>query len=320
MDGMTQQLVEAYAGLFVHCWEYYAVQHLDHRGFWSYRPAYHRLTLLRLADHLQGRYTLGTYVLDRQGECSFAVFDDDREDGLTWLVLLAEELAEQGISLLLEASRRGGHGWVFFDRPVQAHVVRRWLLPFAQRFGMELYPVQDRPRSDGFGNLIRLPLGVHRKSGEWYPFMEVSGSGFLVPVGETVGECCARAVMNARRVRVSVEVLHVEEERETNEKRGGPVTGTGPGAIRAWCRSQDIVEVIGRYTSLDERFVGRCPLPGHHRRGDLRPSLQVFGGDDPHWYCYTWKRAGNVFDFLQLYYGLTVQQAWERLQAGTLGE
>lgn len=100
----------------------------------------------------------------------------------------------------------------------------------------------------------------------------------------------------------------------------GYVCRSGRGAIGAWCRSQNIVEVISRYTSLDRRGVGRCPLPGHHERGDIHPSLQVFGGADSHWYCYTWKRAGNVFDFLQLYYGLTVRQAWERLQVGTLVE
>src|SRR5215472_17054317 len=91
MDGLTQDLVSTYASLFVHCWDYYVIQCLHHRGYWSYRrPAYDRLSLSRLADHLQGRYTLGAYVLDRQGFCSFAVFDDDREDGLVWLVLLAE--------------------------------------------------------------------------------------------------------------------------------------------------------------------------------------------------------------------------------------
>src|SRR5262249_45456263 len=130
---MTADLLREYARLFVHCSDYYAVQYWDSREqVWSYRPAYHPLTLVRLLEHLQGRYTLGTYVVDRQGFCSFAVFDDDRVDGLSRLALLSSELVEQGISLLLEASRRGGHGWVFFERPVKASAVRRWLGPYAQ--------------------------------------------------------------------------------------------------------------------------------------------------------------------------------------------
>ena len=85
----------------------------------------------------------------------------------------------------------------------------------------------------------------------------------------------------------------------------------GRGDIRAWCRAQDIVEVIGRFVVLDRRGVGSCPFPvhflsiscpfkEHHYRGDARPSFQVFGGDDPYWYCFAWGRAGDLFDFVCL--------------------
>ncbi len=72
------------------------------------------------------------------------------------------------------------------------------------------------------------------------------------------------------------------------------------------------------YVALDSRGVGSCPFKEHHYRGDLRPSFQVFGGHDPHWYCYTWRRAGDLFDFLCLYYQLTPQEAWRRLHQGAL--
>ncbi len=257
---------------------------------------------------LMGRYTLGTYVLDPSGSCAFAVFDADSEDGLERLVLLSAELAAQGVSSVLEASRRGGHLWVFLKGATPARVVRRWMGPYAAAYGVELYPKQDALRPGGAGNLVRLPLGVHRQSGGWYPFVVSGPTGVLVPVGETVAACCLWLAAWAKRVEVPAEGWQAMEE----EERGcGEVVGpAGEGAIRAWCQTQDIVEVAGRYTVLDRRGVGRCPLPGHHARGDARPSLQVFGGTDPHWYCCTWGRAGNVFDFLRFYHGLTVQQAW----------
>jgi DNA primase len=96
------------------------------------------------------------------------------------------------------------------------------------------------------------------------------------------------------------------------------VSGFSGGNIRAWCRAQDIVEVIGRFVALDHRGVGSCPFKEHHHRGDLRPSFQVFGGNDPHWYCYTWGCAGDLFDFVCLYYQITPQEAWRRLQDGML--
>ncbi len=92
----------------------------------------------------------------------------------------------------------------------------------------------------------------------------------------------------------------------------------GAGAIQAWCRSQDIMAVIGRYVALDARGVGSCPFKEHHYRGDLRPSFQVFGGTDPHWYCYTLGHGGDLFSFLCSYHNLTPQEGWQRLRNGTL--
>src|SRR5437667_11917508 len=105
MPSVHAELVEAYASLFVHCWSQYAVQQRDG----SYWRVVGPLTLPLLAAHLEGRWTLGTYLLDEQCQCSFAVFDADGVDGLWQMLGLAGELAEQGIPALLEASRRGGH-------------------------------------------------------------------------------------------------------------------------------------------------------------------------------------------------------------------
>jgi CHC2 zinc finger len=83
-------------------------------------------------------------------------------------------------------------------------------------------------------------------------------------------------------------------------------------------QAHDIMAAISRYVTLDERGVGSCPFKEHHYRGDLRPSFQVFGEPDPHWYCYTWRRAGNLFDFLCVYYQLTPQDVWRQVQCGAL--
>src|SRR5581483_5618619 len=120
MNGVTAELVRGYASLFVHCWDYFAVQQRDG----SYRPSYRPLSLSHLADHLMGKYTLGTFAVDREGYCSSAVLDVDHEDGLEGLVLLVRKLAGQGIFTLLEATRRGWHLWIFFDQPVMASHVR----------------------------------------------------------------------------------------------------------------------------------------------------------------------------------------------------
>ncbi len=150
-----------------------------------------------------------------------------------------------------------------------------------------------------------------------------------MPVGETVAECCAWVCQHVQRVAVPDVVVMAASEVPIgcDDSMGMAVGGGVPsltasheryGSIRHWCRSQDILAVIGRYVALDRRGVGSCPFKEHHYRGDVRPSFQVFGGDDPHWYCYTWRRAGDLFDFVCLYYQLTPQEAWRRLQQGGL--
>ena len=323
MQLLDADLVEVYASLFVQCWSQYAVQQRDG----SYWRVGEPLTLPHIAAHLGGQWTLGTYLLDEDDRCSFAVFDADQADGLGQLVGLATELARSGIPTLLEASRRGGHLWVHLAEPTPACVVRAWLLPYACVYGVELYPKQDRLAPGGSGSLIRLPLGIHRRSRGWYPFVEMTSWGKLVLVGETVADCCLWVCQNVERIAVPDGIGFFDgddgiagAEVASGQDEGGDVSLVGHGAIAAWCRAQDIVEVIGRYVALNGRGVGSCPFKEHHYRGDLRPSFQVFGGQDPHWYCYTSRRAGNLFHFLCLYYGLSPQEGWERLQQGTLIE
>ena len=276
------------------------------------------MILEHIQAHLEGHWTLGTYLLDAQSTCTFAVFDDDREDGLERLAVLSVELARFGVATLHEASRRGAHLWIHFLQPTPASLVRAWLLPYAQAYGVELYPKQDCLAAGGSGSLIRLPLGIHQRSRGWYPFVQFLPSLELVPVGQTVAECCTWATHAVERVTVPQEAMVSSGAPDASMVASSHAQVQQVGSIRDWCQSRDIVEVIGRYVVLDGRGIGSCPFVEHHAHRDLHPSFQVFGGNDPHWYCYTWQRAGNVFDFLCLYHGLSVQEGWQRIQTGTL--
>ena len=153
--------------------------------------------------------------------------------------------------------------------------------------------------------------------------MVVSPSWEVLSAGETVEDCLAWAYANVQRVQVPLQHEQVLQERDVvyrgrvQETPVGPAT-SGWMSIREWCQSQDIVSVIGRYVALNRRGIGSCPFPEHHARGDVQPSFQVFGEPDPHWYCYTWRRAGDLFTFLCLYHGLTPREGYQRLVQGTL--
>src|SRR5258708_12811788 len=104
MERLSGELVAGYASLFAHCWGQYAVQ----QGDGSYWRVAEPLTLPLLAAHVEGRWTLGTYLLDEGSCCAFAVFDADGGGGLEGLVALAGGLRGEGGPKGPQAGRAGG--------------------------------------------------------------------------------------------------------------------------------------------------------------------------------------------------------------------
>jgi len=272
----------------------------------------HPLTYEALHQHVQGAHTVGTYVIDEQGTCRFAVFDADREDGLQVLTQLQTCLAGLSIPSYLEHSRRGGHLWVLLASLVTPAHLRRWLLPSCPE-GVEFYPKQEV--SAGYGSLMRVPFGVHRLTGKRY--------GFAGPWQEPVewlttlqrAKVPALAPLPSRTPAVQ---QHTPQSLTTSVVTSDASLCSA--TIQAWCAAQDALRVIGRYVHLDRRGVGCCPFGEHHSDGkDSHPSFRAYtprvaGGSC--WYCYTWQGGGNLFNFLQRYYHLDARTLWHRLLSG----
>ena len=72
-----------------------------------------------LVSHLEGRITLGAYVLNRDSQARFIVFDADDKHEYSKLVAMAKRLIREGVPSYLETSRRGGHLWFFFPQAFQ---------------------------------------------------------------------------------------------------------------------------------------------------------------------------------------------------------
>ena len=139
----------------------------------SYMRVPHPLTLDDIEAHLKGLRTLGLYVIDSPARdtCSFCAIDIDTRDEKLFDDIYAamDRLHVSPYAVCEDSGNKGRHIFIFFAEPVKAAIARQLLkavLKEAQApHNIEIFPKQDRLRADGFGSLIKLPLGVHKKSG-----------------------------------------------------------------------------------------------------------------------------------------------------------
>jgi len=146
--------------------------------------------------YLSDETTVGTYLLDQNGNVLFICIDIDvNKDALETadgditqfeFILQKQALQIQDIfskcdikPLIENSGRRGYHIWVFFDKPTSARNVRRKLKQLEQEFSLvddrlhwEIFPKQDSVSPGGYGSLIKMPLQPHKVSGNMSHFVD----------------------------------------------------------------------------------------------------------------------------------------------------
>jgi hypothetical protein len=174
---LTSALLASWQQHWVNRTQPYAVQQRDGTYRWVYTPC----TPAVLQAHLAGTVTVALSSTDAGGCCRWLCLDSDDIEALPHLLSLRTALAEQGLPGLVEASRRGGHLWLFLEDAVPA-VAARWLLHSALAElaaggvvvpAHELYP--DTTLAGALGHAVRLPLGVHQLTGRRYPLFDAAG-------------------------------------------------------------------------------------------------------------------------------------------------
>lgn len=179
--------------------------------------SYFPLTDDVLQEHLAGMASYGVYTLkgtvNEQAYCDgaeeftefttkYMVFDLDTysPEAYEHLVFCLNQLilelgtqpdgsplATNDCLLMENSGGKGFHAWLFFSTPLPAAQVRSWVAAafrpswdaVADAFDgtpLEIFPKQDAP-TGGFGNLVKLPFGVHAKSGRRSTVVEV-GQGW----------------------------------------------------------------------------------------------------------------------------------------------
>ncbi|MBU1720792.1 MAG: DEAD/DEAH box helicase [Bacteroidetes bacterium] len=132
---------------------------------------YRKLTDAEIEKHLCGQQFIGIYPLLQDNTSWFIVADFDKENWAEECRIFLKECTTRGIPAYLERSRsgKGGHVWIFFEKPYLAAKSRKIVVSILQQAGLlflldrtssfdRLFPNQDMHQGKGFGNLIAMPF------------------------------------------------------------------------------------------------------------------------------------------------------------------
>jgi hypothetical protein len=158
----------------------------------GYVPVRRPMDKSDLEDHLKGVKTYGIYLMEQNATVRCGIIDADlvpslrgknrktsdsariKKEQAYMIARLDESSRAIGLAPLVEISGgKGFHFWYFSDKPVQASMMRKAMAGLADPlkndlscFDLEIFPKQDHLTGKGFGNLVKLPLGIHRLSGK----------------------------------------------------------------------------------------------------------------------------------------------------------
>jgi hypothetical protein len=184
-------------------------------GETGYSPVHEPLTPAVVRNHLLGTYTVGVYPIRLDGTCTFFAVDLDVDKGAIEQArgrpeearrlrdALRQEAArliaaftDLGLAPLFEDSGyKGRHFWVFLEQPEPAEVLHQlgrlflaWQTPQLPRgLHLEFFPKQGGVKVKGLGNLIKLPLGIHRRTGRRAVLLDEIGRPLPAPLAALRG-------------------------------------------------------------------------------------------------------------------------------------
>jgi hypothetical protein len=167
----------------------HAVESVDRAGRRSFVPVHRDMAAEDWERHLRGETTLALPLVRAGNLVTLGVLDVDVERralaehggqagdllgrALGAALRLRNELERRGCASLFEASGyKGYHLWLRLGEPVPAFRLRRWLLQVVEAAGalpegvrVEVFPNRDRLREGEVGPVVKLPLGVHSRTG-----------------------------------------------------------------------------------------------------------------------------------------------------------
>ena len=230
------------------------------------------LTPDTIRRHLEGEITIGLYAINPATQCSkWVAIDADYPDAMEDLLKLQYSLQQDKVEAALEMSKRGGHLWIFMERPALARECRIYIYNLAQRLGMrikgiglaegiEIFPRHDELREGEFGNAIRGPLGIHRGANRRYWFY---GADYDLEKQMAYLNRLRKLGEEQLRSFIAGKTMPPEFERRQSAPQQP--------FVRSSAREFRILDHVGKVRKVGRNYVTRCPScaeAGQDRSGD----------------------------------------------------
>ena len=301
-----ERLVDEFEQAFIQRWDVYPRQ-VDTGAYVCVKKP---LTRRHIFSHLQGKITLGVYLLDQNSQARFIVIDGDDEGQFEAMAAMAASLQSRGVANYLERSRRGGHLWLFFEAPVSGAAARQFGRGLIASYGLpeeiELYPKQDQ-LGDGPGSLIRLPFGIHRKDGNRYGFVDPLGKELAATIQEQIGLLCQPQAVPA----AAFDEFHRLGQPAPKTPEFAPSEASGDSLSAQVKNVIPVYDFVSQYIELTPAGRGHCPF-----HDDQNRSFSV-NGERNYWHCFSGCGGGSIIDFWMRYKQLDFKAAVKEL-AGVL--
>jgi hypothetical protein len=242
----------------------------------SYRWVFQRLDRLALLAHLQGKETLALASRDELDHCRWVCVDADAPAGLTQLRLVQQALETYTLPSLVEGSRRGGHLWLFFSLPQLASLatsVVHALLEPLYHSGQLPQVLEVYPDSTELGHAVRMPLGIHCRTGQRYPFLDQEGKALdLQDLPAAMAFALDQPAIRPEQLRAVAAQLAVSGQRGQPSPIASPppsmqAPSSTTSAVIRWVDAQvnllDLLEELSPATDMrlaGQGYLGWCPF------------------------------------------------------------
>jgi hypothetical protein len=254
--------------------------------------------------HLLGVFpTLGAYALNKDSQAKWICFDADDDTEWHQLKNMAADLTRSSVTGFLEPSRRGGHLWLFTPS-IGGLMARQFARGLLDKYGageMEFFPKQAQLKT-GPGSLVRLPLGIHKKTGKRYHFIHPDGEPLCPTVREQIQILSAPPLVSRTFIN---QVIAEHKPRP----RGSPVhqqkyspekTSDNIPLSERIKQRMSVFDFVSQYVELDAAGHGHCPF---HNDQHKSFGVNEKGG---YWSCFAQcgdgeglPNGGSIIDFWQ---------------------